>query len=229
MSNTGQIIKSKKSGNYTAISNKLIQSIEITLCEKGLLCYLLSLPDDWVVYKKNLGENLNESESVINKSFKGLQSKGYIKSIRLLNDKKQFSGWQHIVNDNPLDELPESENLFIPSKVEIEKIRDNKTQNALAYLDLFSSISGRTGFKANKSLIDKFNSRLKEDYTLEQFGTAIRNAYADDFHKSKQFSFLTPLFFTRVDKLERWMNEKVKPVTKEMTQHIGTGGQLWKA
>ncbi len=104
--NTGQIIKSKSTERFTVIPNELIKSNDLLLAEKGLLSYLLSLPADWVLYKSNLYKSLPDTKGSIDRNFKALQEKGYILSVKVVNDKGQFVGWNHVVYDIPANEKP---------------------------------------------------------------------------------------------------------------------------
>ena len=100
--NTGQIIKAKSERDFTMLSNKLLQDCTLTIEEKGLLVYLLSLPCDWVLYKKHLPEKTGESKGTIDRVFKQLQEKGYIVSVKVIDEEtKLFKGWNHIVNEIP--------------------------------------------------------------------------------------------------------------------------------
>ena len=102
--NTGQIIKSKSTERYTTIPNEIIKSTHLTMAEKGFLCYLLSLPADWIIYKVNLYKNLPDKKGTIDTLFKSLQDKKYIMSVRILDQATgRFIGWNHIVYDQPTD------------------------------------------------------------------------------------------------------------------------------
>ena len=102
MANTGRIVKSQNTGNYTTIPNDVCRSENMTLEEKGLLAYLLSLPSDWVVYRQNLYNNLPDAKNKVDKTFRSLQQKGYIRSIRVHEESTgKFMGWDHIVHDQP--------------------------------------------------------------------------------------------------------------------------------
>ena len=104
MGNTGRIVKSPNTGNYTTIPNEVCQSNHMTLEEKGLLAYLLSLPSDWVVYRQSLYNQLPDVRFRIDKAFKSLQSKGYIRSVRVHDQGNgKFMGWDHIVHDQPIN------------------------------------------------------------------------------------------------------------------------------
>lgn len=106
--NTGQIIKSKTTERFTVVPNEIIKSVKLSMDEKGLLSYLLSLPSDWVLYKKNLYDSLPDSKGAIDRVFKSLQDKGFICSVKVVNEKGQFEGWNHVVYDESCLEKPKS-------------------------------------------------------------------------------------------------------------------------
>jgi hypothetical protein len=100
------IYKSKHVGNYTVIPNSILQNNNLTLEAIGLLCHLLSLPPDWVVYKSQLSERLKIGRERFNRIFKELTDNGYIISIRKVSeDTKQFD-YEHIVYDKPYNGEP---------------------------------------------------------------------------------------------------------------------------
>jgi hypothetical protein len=106
MNNTGQIIKSKKTRDFAIIPNSILQSSTLSLEEKGLLVYLLSLPEDWVLYKSNLHQKIGEKEGTVDRVFKLLQERGYILSVKMIGEKGRFQGWNHIVYEEPtIEEL----------------------------------------------------------------------------------------------------------------------------
>jgi len=74
--------------------------------------------------------------------------------------------------------------------------------------DLISYINNRYGrkFKVFTSLNSKMNARLKEGYTLDDIKDAVDNAYMDEYHKSVNYKYLSPEFFMRPDKIDRWAN-----------------------
>lgn len=98
--NTGQIIKSKLKNDFTQIPNHILKSDELTLEEKGMLCFLLSLPDNWVLYRQNLYNHLKDRPGTIDRVFKRLQDLGYILSVKVIDPKTHtFVGWNHVVYD----------------------------------------------------------------------------------------------------------------------------------
>jgi hypothetical protein len=99
--NSGMIVKSKSTDRFTSIDNEIIRNKNLDLDERGLLIFLLSMKSDWVVYKTTLHNLVGCSKGTLDRVFKGLQSKGYIVSIKVINELGRFDGWNHIVYDNP--------------------------------------------------------------------------------------------------------------------------------
>lgn len=105
MKNTGQIVRSKKTGKsrYTPISNEILQSQTLTPEQKSILVHLLSLPEDWVVYKTEIWKSMNIGRDRFHKSWKGLVELGYIHSIKVIDTNTNLiRGYNHIVYEEPL-------------------------------------------------------------------------------------------------------------------------------
>jgi len=105
MENIGQIVRSKKTGKsrYTPINNDILQSSQLTCEEKTILIYLLSLPEDWVVYKTVIWGKMNIGRNRFNTHWKGLVEKGYIVSVRVIDTTTNLvRGWNHIVYEEPV-------------------------------------------------------------------------------------------------------------------------------
>ena len=100
--NTGQIVKGKRKHDFAIIPNEISQSKDLTMEEKGMMCFLLSLPENWVLYKKNLYNQMPDGKHAVDRVFKSLQQKGYILSCRQIDAVTgRMDGWNHIVYDEP--------------------------------------------------------------------------------------------------------------------------------
>ena len=135
MQNTGQILRSKKTGKsrYTPISNEILQSSELTPEEKSILVHLLSLPEDWVVYKGIIWRNMNMGRDRFNKNWKGLVDKGYIVSIRVIDTETNLiKGWNHIVYEEPvLSEFTE-----LPNDQDSDLLNFSHSDNQSVYKEI---------------------------------------------------------------------------------------------
>lgn len=150
MNNTGRIIRAKSDNSFTKISNKILQDCSMSFEEKGLLAYLLSLPEDWVLYKSTLHEKTNESKGTVDRVFKLLQNRGYIVSIRVVNpETKVFQGWNHEVCEEP--------------KVDESRLRQNPiSDNADIAQTTPIQIHSITNTEYNKETLKKENIKRKK-------------------------------------------------------------------
>ena len=147
--NSGQIIKSKTAGQFVTITNEIARSPELSLKAKGLLLHLLSLPSDWVLYKANLYNSINEKKGSIDSAFKELQDKGFILSVKVCDALGRFVGWNHVVYDIPAEiektrqsenpksvksEMGESASIQINTYTKKDNIQINNKDKELAFL-----------------------------------------------------------------------------------------------
>jgi hypothetical protein len=135
MKNTGQIVRSKKTGKsrYTAISNEIIQSKILTIEERGVLIYLLSLPEDWVIYKKYIWKDINIGRDKFNRVWTNLVNYGYIVSIKVIDTTTNLIvGYNHIVYEEsvlPTLGVTENQDYQEPVPIQSNNLQSNKLQN----------------------------------------------------------------------------------------------------
>ena len=81
-----------------------------------MLIGILSLPDDWAIYKSNLHQFSSDGITATTNAFNELVDKGYIQSFQNKNSQGQFIGWNYIIYDintnNPILGNIISENLI---------------------------------------------------------------------------------------------------------------------
>jgi hypothetical protein len=133
--NTGQIVKAKYD-KWTSVPNSMIQDKDLSWKAKGLLCYLLSLPDDWVIHKTELCNHSKDGRDATISGFDELDDAGYVLSVEIRNELGHFQGFNYIVyaskqvNQLPIPENPKSVNP-ISEKPEIQrKHSTNETLNS---------------------------------------------------------------------------------------------------
>jgi hypothetical protein len=161
--NTGQIVKSRTTERFTTLPNEVIKSKDLSLEDKGLLSYLLSLPSDWVIYKQNLYNSLPDKKGSIDKSFKNLQKKGYILSVKVHDQKTgRFVGWNHVVYD-------------IPAEIEKNRESENPTSEITEFGEsahiLNTNVLQKTNLIQNTKCVQKPSISEVEDYFLEKGST----------------------------------------------------------
>ncbi|WP_328288142.1 conserved phage C-terminal domain-containing protein [Lactococcus petauri] len=90
-----QSIKRKRAGdNFTILSNEFLRDENLSLKAKGLLSYILSLPDDWKIYFEEISQHHKDGESVVKKSWKELEENGYARTSRVIDpNSKRVTEW----------------------------------------------------------------------------------------------------------------------------------------
>jgi len=80
------IIRIKKhKTEFTVMANRAIQDENLSFKATGLLCYLMSLPDDWVIRSSDLSSRKREKEWAIRSAFQELSSAGYVVRKKVQN------------------------------------------------------------------------------------------------------------------------------------------------
>ena len=138
MKNTGQVVRSKKTGKsrYTPISNDIIQSKTLTIEERGVLIYLLSLPEDWVFYKKNLWKQINIGRDKFYKIWSNLSKYG-----------------EPVLDESGLLNVGDTENQDYREPVPIQS--NNSQSNKLQNNNLENTISTNIEHLGKPSPVDK--------------------------------------------------------------------------
>ena len=91
----------KKKTDYTVISNVFLRDENLSLKSKGLLAYVMSLPNDWVLYVSELANHHKDGISAIYSSFKELIQLGYVRLKRERIDGK-LAGVEYIISETPI-------------------------------------------------------------------------------------------------------------------------------
>lgn len=145
MKNKTTFFREKKSLNYTCVSNTIIQSTKLKSEEKDILIYLLSLPDDWIIYKTQIQSRYRESLSKhkFDKAWKGLVDKKYINATKGKGTNGKFNSWIYVIIENPTTDVPDSEmsetrefeNPTSPTIVDIQSTNEQSTNEQNTYLE----------------------------------------------------------------------------------------------
>lgn len=91
------ILRQAHKKSYTVIANSLAQNNSLSLRARGLMLYLLSLPDDWEIHVNHLVKIMKEGREQITAIVQELKEAKYIH-----HHKMGFKdGWQYFVFDAP--------------------------------------------------------------------------------------------------------------------------------
>jgi hypothetical protein len=93
----------KGKGNYTSISNDILQSKTLKPDEIGVLVYLLSLPENFEIHKTNIWRKMNIGRNGFNKIWNILIQSGHIKTTKTFDIKSgRWDGYRHQIFEIPV-------------------------------------------------------------------------------------------------------------------------------
>ena len=96
-----KITRKKRKNNFTLINNDIFKRTDLSWKAKGLLCHLISLPDDWQVYVSQLSSVSKDGKDSTANGIKELINAGYILKIIQRDEKGRFKGYDYLVSDEP--------------------------------------------------------------------------------------------------------------------------------
>lgn len=148
MADDKQIIRVEKSTNYSVINNDFLRRNDLSWKAKGIMAYLLTLPDDWTIYINELIKHSTDGRAGFYSGWNELKKEGYITRYPV-REKGKIIRWETIVREipdkptfsphaeNQQVEKQQVENLYIENQTllntnhtkDLNKLNTNLTNN----------------------------------------------------------------------------------------------------
>lgn len=190
------IIKVKKSRNYASILNKSIEDSRLSWKATGILCYLLSRPDDWQVRISDLCNRKNPIDPKTGKTMRGdgeqavrnaiteLIRNGYIiRGKPIKNADGTWGGIEYIVYEEPQEQANTENTATSPHNVKrdtVERDAVNNQPNKTEYTNTDINNGPPNGKKTGKT----WQERKKE--AMDAFGMTDDSEYYDFIYQNAQ-------------------------------------------
>ncbi len=107
------VFRVEKNKNYTIMSNYHLQDLRISLKAKGLLSFMLSLPDDWDFTLQGLATCCKEGVDAIRQALRELEDNGYLRRTRRRRTNGRLS-----CHTYDIFEKPQGEENVLPPRAE---------------------------------------------------------------------------------------------------------------
>ena len=137
------VFRVAKNRNYTIMSNHHLKDKNLSFKAKGLLSYMLSLPDDWDYSLVGLCKASKDNKTAIQSTLKELKEYNYLEITRERTEKGQFEWVYNIFEkpkpytDFPYMENPSTENQpqLNTKKINTKKKKDKRKKNLPQFLE----------------------------------------------------------------------------------------------
>jgi hypothetical protein len=90
-----------KDNPYLMLNKHCLQDASLSWKAKGILVYLLSLPDDWQIYENEIQTHATDGKDSLATGIKELIAAGYIERKRIRNKKGQLKEFEYRVYEIP--------------------------------------------------------------------------------------------------------------------------------
>lgn len=152
--------------SYTCISNDVFRS-DLSLKARGMLCTMLSLPNDWEFSENGLQAILKDGQTSVRSAIKELESAGFLSRTRERDENGRMGKCVWIVCDYPRFENPN----LVNSNLGNEPQLSTKEQSTNKPNTKESSTKGETRHKygeySNVLLSDTDLAKLKAEFPTD--------------------------------------------------------------
>lgn len=93
--------RAKRETPFVQMDKTPLQDKSLSWKAKGVLAYLLSLPDDWEVYLSEITNHAKDGKDSTRSAFDELMKAGYVTREKARKVKGKFSGYNYTVSDYP--------------------------------------------------------------------------------------------------------------------------------
>ncbi len=156
------IFRVEKNANYTVMNRTALNDKRLSWKAKGIIAYMLSMPDDWVFYIQELITHSTDGEKSFRSGLKELKDFGYVKRYPVYQDKK-ITHWETVIHEVPQNDL-DAENLQVGS-VHVGK-------EALLNTDIKPSTEETNGQNEFDQFWSIYPKKVKKKTALQSFKRA---------------------------------------------------------
>ena len=201
------VLRKVKKTDYTVIDNSIFKNKQLTLKAKGMICTMLSLPDDWNFSEMGLVELSNDSRTGIRNTLNELMEYGYLTRKQLKNENGSFGNMEYTIYEEPLYQKPtsaEPTSVKIHNKILNNKILNNKNKKEIYIKEKKESYGTYGRIKLTSDEYLRLVNEYGEDFIKQQI------EYLDEYiesnnNKNKYTNFNLVL---RKSIRENWFKKK---------------------
>ena len=157
--------------NYTCISNDVFKS-DLSLKARGMLCTMLSLPDDWEFSENGLQTILKDGQTSIRSAIKELESAGFLSRTRERDENGRIGRCVWIVCDyprfeNPSLDMPSFETSNLGNGPQLSTKEQSTKESSTKEQSTKKEPRHKYGEYGNVLLSDSDMAKLKEEFPAD--------------------------------------------------------------
>lgn len=224
------IKRAQSDSGYSIIDNHGIKNKNLSAKAKGVLVYMLSLPDDWIFYEKELEQHFTDGKSSIRSALKELEEQKYLVRTKK-REQGKFSGYDWVIYDKPCHDniltesdfpktvFPKTDNQQLLSTNQYKELKEQNTKpvhsakaEQIPYKEIVEYLNSKTNkrfnYKSNKTR-DLIKARHNEGYLVNDFKKVIDHKCKEWLNNDTMNKYLRPATLFS-NKFDNYINEVPK-------------------
>ncbi|AUG88590.1 DnaD domain-containing protein [Bacillus tropicus] len=201
-----------KDKNYTTINNTGLKDTRLSWKAKGILAYILTLPDDWIFYMEEVTKHSKDGIASLKAGMKELKECGYVKRFPIKGEDGKISKWETIIYEvpqvekplveNQLVEKPSVENLPVENQplLNTKKLSTNKQNTNIQSSSIFSF------YENNFGILNSFIAESISEWVNDTSEELVQAAMERALKQQKKWNYAEGI-------LKQWVNNNVKTLT----------------
>jgi len=157
-------ISKDKNNPYVIINKQFLQDNRLSWKAKGIMSYLLSLPDDWQIYEEELSKHSKDGLKALKSGIKELLFFKYLSRHKTRTNKGQYAGWEYIVYETS-PTIPKADVGF--SDVRKRQVTNNDvTDNDLTNYNNDNGVfpNGKDSYCVNRDVVNAMKTYMTNYY-----------------------------------------------------------------
>lgn len=111
--------------DFTLIDNTCLKTETLSMQAMGLFAYLMSLPNDWEIYKSELVKHFSNGRDAVYKAFNELIDAGFITYTQNTDETGRFTGNTYYIHEKPVCEKDRTKRPVRTKKSDEENTAEN--------------------------------------------------------------------------------------------------------
>lgn len=211
------VLRKEKRTNYTVIDNEVFKDNSLSMKAKGLLCQMLSLPDNWNYSIAGLTTLVSDGESAVRSALKELKDAGYFRREQVRKDGK-IAKIEYVISEyknceNLVVDFPQQENLKQENRAQLIT-NNNKVTNSLSKKEIYTEFDNLWILYPRKQGKDKafgyYEKARKNGTSYEEVESGIKAyiQYINDNEVEPQYIKQGSTFFSQKAWQDDWSIRK---------------------
>ncbi|MDK3014492.1 DnaD domain protein [Bacillus sp. RB3] len=196
-----------KDKNYTTINNTGLKDKRLSWKAKGILAYILTLPDDWVFYREELSRHAKDGLDSLRAGMKELKEYGYLKRFPVRDDNNKIIKWETIIYEVPQNDPVVEKPPVEKPPVENPKLLSTKELNTKELITNIQSSSNIFSFYENNfGILNSFIAESIAQWVNDTSEELVQAAMERALKQQKKWNYAEGI-------LKQWVNNNVKTLT----------------